>query len=318
MPYVSHKRSRVSRKSFRRPKSRFHKKVARVIRSSLPIKTNTYHQSQTGLPVNLLTQVGINLFKRISTYNAATGFGGYYVFLGGAHNAVNNTTVGDPILGNVIYPKTLMLRGVLRNYLYSPDTTVRFMLIRWAQGIATPTFANLWMGLTSCKLVDTFCWTNYTLIAQKDFYLKTAKVTGTHYLPQSKPTGTGTNDATGTYWTTPGVSVVGNTNNTYTTENLVYFNANTMAGSFAEHTLPFTWKIPLQKKIPKVTYNEGLPTGSNLEGNVAAVNPSDSIKDWNYGLFAYCYGNALQGSSPVLNSASLDELTYQLHFTNPG
>ena len=238
--------------------------------------------------------------------------------MGGATDAVPNATVGDCILGNVIYPKTLNIRGVLRNYNYSPETTVRLMMVKWAQGVPTPTASNLWMGLTNCKLVDTFCWTNYTLIAQKDFNLKTAKLTGNHYLPQSKPTGTTNNDATGTYWTTPGVGVLGNTDTTYITENVVYFNANTMSGSFAEHTLPFTWKIPLHKKVSKVVYNEGIPTLSNMNPGVQAIDPSLILKDWNYGIFAYAYGNQLIGPTPVLNSCVLDEITYQLHFTNPG
>ena len=161
-----------------------------------------------------------------------------------------------------------------------------------------------------------FNWTEHTLIAQKDFPLRIAGHTGNHYLPQSKPGGTSMNNATGTYWDTPGVSVVGNTDTTYVTENVVYFNANTMSGSYAEHTLPFTWTIPLSKKVRKVHYQETNPSSGNVSNGQAAV-PSTNTKDFQYQIFAYAYCNALVGGQPVLYSASLDEMTIMTNFKAP-
>jgi len=314
MPYVCHKKSRTSFRK-RSRKSPFTRAVSRLIRQKVPIKEVLYSQNGAlGLASNEVQILNQNLFHRVGTYNVATGLNGYYLAMGGASNAVAGAFVGPTFGGNVIYPKTLLLRGVLRNYVYSPDTTVRLMLVKWAQGTPAPTTSLLFMGLTQCKLVDKFCWTNYTLIAQKDFHLKTSKHTGNHYLPQSKPGGTSANNATGTYWDTPGVSVLGNTDTTYITENVVYFNANTMSGAYAEHTMPFTWSIPLSKKIPKVVYQEGMPDLGNMQGLDNAVDPSKSLKDWTYGLVAYTFTNLLVGTAPVLNSCSLDELTYQTYF----
>lgn len=313
--HVQASRSSVLRRQ-KRYRSRFAKRVSRIINAKVPIKSVVYSQlSALGLASNEVSILNSALFARIGSYNAATGFNGYYLCMGGASNAIPGQFVGDSFGGNVIYPKELVLRGVLRNYVYSPDTTVRLMLIKYAIGTAAPTASTLFMGLTQCKLVDTFCWTNYTLLARKDFNLRTAKHTGNRYLPQSKPGGgTIANDATGTYWDTPGVSIVGNTDTTYITENLVYFNANTTSGSYAEHTVPFTWKIPLSKRIPKVVYNEGTPDSRNMQGIQSAVDPSYYVKDFTYALVAYTFTNLLVGTTPTLNSCSIDELTYQTYF----
>ena len=197
--HVQCSRSSVLRRK-KKYRSRFAKRVSRIIHAKVPTKEVIYSQLQPlGLASNEVTILNQALFERIGSYNAATGFNGYYLCMGGATNAIPGQFVGPTFGGNVIYPKELVLRGVLRNYVYSPDTTVRLMLIRYAIGTAAPTASTLFMGLTQCKLVDTFCWTNYTLLARKDFNLRTAKHTGNHYLPQSKPGGgTGANDATGT------------------------------------------------------------------------------------------------------------------------
>ena len=89
----------------------------------------------------------------------------------------------------MIYPKAVHVRGVFRNAHYSPDTIVRLMIVKYGSGVPAPSAANLWQGLTTCKLVDTFTHDNYTLIAQKDFHLGTCKHTGNFYDPQSKPGG---------------------------------------------------------------------------------------------------------------------------------
>ena len=314
MPYVSHKKSRSSFRK-RSCKSPFSRAVSRVIGQKVPVKQVLYSQNGSqGLVSNQVQILNQNLFHRVGSFNAVTGFNGFYLTMGGSTNAIPGRFVGGTFSGNVIYPKALLLRGVFRNYVYSPDTTVRLMLVKWAIGTPAPTASLLFMGLTQCKLVDQFCWTNYTLVASKDFHLRTAKHTGNHYLPQSKPGGTSANNATGTYWDTPGVSVVGNTDDTYVAENLVYFNANTMSGSYAEHTVPFTWSIPLSKKIPKLVYNEGIPDQANMQAGDASVDPSIYLKDWTFGLVTYTFTNSLVGTAPALPSCSLDELTYQTYF----
>lgn len=316
MPYVLHAKSRASR-STRRPKSRFYKKVSRVLASRVPThKTNYALASAVGLAVNELTAVGPILFGRPLLINSV----GNLAMNVGETNANPGLLIGDGIMGNTIYPKLLKLRGVLRNYIYSPDVTVRMYLVRYPLGGAAPTLSSMYMGLTNCKLIDQFCWTNYTLIAQKDFKLRTAKHTGNYYEQNRpcKPTGTAANDAVGTFWDTPGVSVLGNTNTTYDSENVVYFNANTISGSFAPHCLPFTWDIALSKKVPKVVYEEGVSNTSNMISGDAGVGHTSTVKDYTYQLFTYVYSNALPGAAPVLNSCILDELTIQTFFKNPG
>ena len=313
--HVSHKRSRSSR-STRRPKSRFHKKVSRVLSSKIPIRKTGYALSSTvGIAQNELTSVGPILLQRISPLNPGS-VGSLAFNAGSEFNCIPGTLVGDGFGGSTMYPKSLVLRGVLRNFVYSPATTVRMYLIRSRIG-DVPTLSSAFLGLTSCKLIDKFNWTQYTLIAQKDFNLRVAQHTGNHYLPQSKPGGTSTNNCTGTYWDTPGVSVIGNTDTTYVTENVVYFNANTMSGSYAEHTMPFTWTIPLSKKVRKVSYQETNPSTGNCAVGDACGVPTTNTKDFQYQLFAYAYCNALAGSAPVLNSCILDEMTIMTYFKAP-
>lgn len=313
MPYVLHAKSRASR-SHRRPKSRFYKKVSRVLSSRLPIKKTNYSLSAAlALPVNELIGVGPINFQRIMPQLAT----GALMTLGGEVGSTGGVFTGDMISGNVMYPKLLKLRGVLTNYIFSPEVTVRMYLVRSPIG-STVTLANMFVGLTKCKLLDQFAWTNNSLIAQKDFKLRTAQHTGNYYLPQSKPGGgTSANAATGTYWDTPGVGILGNTNSTYESENLVFFNANTMSGSFAPHCLPFTWDIKLSKKVPKITYLEGTSSTTNMLTGDACVFPTSTVKDYTYQLFAYCYSNPIPGTAPILNSCSLDELTIQTFFKAP-
>lgn len=148
MPYVCHKKSRTSFRK-RSRKSPFTRAVSRLIRQKVPIKEVLYSQNGAlGLASNEVQILNQNLFHRVGTYNVATGLNGYYLAMGGASNAVAGAFVGPTFGGNVIYPKTLLLRGVLRNYVYSPDTTVRLMLVKWAQGTPAPTTSLLFMGLT--------------------------------------------------------------------------------------------------------------------------------------------------------------------------
>jgi len=313
--HVSHKRSRSSR-SIRRPKSRFHQKVSRVISSKIPIRKTGYALSAAvGIPANLLTPLGPILLQRVVPLSPGT-VGSLALNAGSEFNCLPGILVGDGFGGGTMYPKSLVLRGVLRNFVSSPATTVRMFLIRSRIG-DVPTLTSAFLGLTSCKLIDKFNWTQYTLIAQKDFSLRVAQHTGNHYLPQSKPAGTSANNATGTYWDTPGVGILGNTNTTFVTENLAYFNANTMSGSYAEHTMPFTWSIPLSKKIKKVNYQETNPSIGNVAVGDAVPVPSTNTKDFQYQLFAYAYCNALIGTAPVLNSCILDEMTILTYFKAP-
>ena len=54
-----------------------------------------------------------------------------------------------------MYPKSIVLRGVLRNYVSSPATTVRMYIIRSRIG-DTPTLSSAFLGYTNCKLIDKF------------------------------------------------------------------------------------------------------------------------------------------------------------------
>ena len=314
--HVQCSRASVQRRYRKKFRSRFAKKVSRVIASAKPLKKTVIQYALppgVGGPIislapNSLDVISSSIFFRIT----AGGSSGYAAAVGGDTSATQTWT-GDTVNGNVIYPKALHIRGVLRNAVYSPDVTVRLMLVRYAQGVAAPSMTNLWQNLTTCKLVDTFNHDNYTLIAQKDFHLRTCKHTGNYYLPQCKPGGgTVANDAVGTYWDTPGVSIVGNTNTTYDTENVVYFNANTMSGSYAPHTLPFHWHVPLFKKIRSVRYELGAP--ANGGGNGFVVQPNTGLKDFTYDVIAYTYANGIIGSTPTLVSCYMDECTIQCYW----
>ena len=191
--YVSHKRSRSSvRRSL--PKSRFYSRVSKVLRTRQPLKktVNSFAQAPgvSGTPINLgsnTVQVLVNsLFTRV-TMNGGAGSS-----TGGDVAANTTTWTGDTMSGNRIAPKSIMVtlvRGVLRNEVYSPDVTVLMMLVKAAVGVPTPSLTNLFRDLTVCKLIDVFNRDNYTLLAQKDFHVPTAKHTGNYYLPQSKPGG---------------------------------------------------------------------------------------------------------------------------------
>jgi len=314
--YVSHKRSRSS--SFRRrPQSRFSKKVARVISSRTPLKKVIQQYAtppgaagtQIFLTPNILSVINTSPFFRVTA-----GTSGTLAAVGGDSAAVYFNAVGDTVNGNVIYPKMLTMRGVMRNTVFHPASVVRMYFVRYGQGVAAPTTTNFFMGLTSlCKLVDKVNYRNYTVLAQKDFHMKNCQHIGNAYLPQSKPGGTANTYATGATWDTTGVGILGNTNTTYITENLAYFNANTMSGSYAPHTLPFIWKIPLSKRVRKVVYNEGAPTTGSA-GDVVA--PSGTIKDWTYAILGYSYINGLQSSNPAVANITFDEFMFETSFKN--
>lgn len=288
-----------------------------MLSAKIPVRKTGYALSTAvGIPANELVAVGPLLLQRIVPLSPGT-VGSLAFNAGSEFNCIPGSLVGDGFGGSTMYPKSLVLRGVFRNYVSSPATTIRMLLIRSRIG-DVPTLSSAFLGLTSCKLIDKFNYTQHTLIAQKDFCLRTAQHVGNHYLPQSKPGGsTSANSATGTYWDTPGVGVLGNTDTTYITENVVYFNANTMSGAYAEHTMPFTWSIPLSKKIKKVLYQETNPSAGNCAvGDLVGV-PTTNTKDFQYQLFTYAYCNSLIGAAPVLNSASLDELTIMTYFKAP-
>nr|WAE42530.1 MAG: capsid protein [Cressdnaviricota sp.] len=317
--YRMHVQHKSSRRSFRKRtrKSRFYKKVSKVITARQPIKKTNLSLAQAAgqaspstitLTHNTVQDLG-PIFNRV-VLNA-----GVYVGCGGDGPSVLNINAGDTALGNVIKPVAMLVRGVLMGTVYSPDVTVRMYLVRQGLGTNSISLSNMYMGLTQCKLIDQFNKDNLTLLAQKDFRLRTAVHTGNAYLPQSKPGGTSTNNATGTFWDTPGVGVLGNTDTTYITENVVYFNANTMSGSYAPHTLPFIWNIPLKNKIPRITYNEATTQVSAAQpsGYPAASVPLVNYiqKDFSYHLVTYTFVNDLVGSAPVAGSATIQELTIQ-------
>lgn len=308
--YKSRTRFSKKRKTYR--KSRLAKKVKRMIMSSKPTKKANYQNTTIGIASNELTVLLTNCFYRVQT-NLSSSLTVSVGTTGGDANATSGSWTGDTINGNKVHISGLNMRGVLRNNIYSPTSFVRLYLVRCPQG-QTPTISNLYMGLSSCKLIDRFNYDNWTLIAQKDFRMAPASHTGNFYLPQSKPGGgTGANDATGTYWDTPGVGILGNTNTTYVTENVVYFNANTTSGSFAPVVVPFEWHIS-SAKLKTVTFNAGTGAAATTGSSGYAVAGSTTIKDWTYSLISYCYTNALVGSTPTLNSVTLDEFTWEYRF----
>ena len=69
------------------------------------------------------------------------------------------------------------------------------------------------------------------LLAKEDFLFVTAEHTGDNYLPKVVLV------LMLRCCDTPGVSIVGNNSDTYDSERLVCFNANTMSGSYAPHVL---------------------------------------------------------------------------------
>lgn len=300
-------------------KSPFSRAVSRVISQKATVKKTNYGVAPFSLLPNTLEVVGPNLFGRVQPAVGA----GALATLGGDTGASINYLVGDSFTGNVIYPRNILLRGVLRAFHYVPNQVVRIMLIRYPQTGPTPTLSTLFMNVANCKLIDQFNNRNFTLIAKKDFSLRPAVHTGgfqtTEYYPGTS-SGTSTNASVGTFHDAVGASTVAGALNTTFEDHEegtpagLFYNATTVSGSFAPHSLPFIWNIPLSKKIRKVVYNEGPINYQNVVSGAAAVYPSQTIKDYNYEFVAYTWVNDLIGTAPDLATCSMDELTIQTFF----
>nr|WAE42528.1 MAG: capsid protein [Cressdnaviricota sp.] len=321
---IGRRRSHVARRPVRKftgKRKRFSGKrkggLLKLVKSAImrakPTKKVNYSQLNFNLGSNELQTVIANVFLKVLVNQSS--YTGAISAVGGDVNAAPGQWIGDTCQGNRIRLSGMSLRGVIRNFTYSPMTRVRLYLVRYSIGDA-PTLATMFMGLTECKLIDRFCNDNFTLIAQKEFRLVPAVHTGNYYtssVPCKPGGGTAANDAVGTYWDTPGVGILGNTNTTYDTENLVYFNANTVSGSWAPKAVPFQWNIN-SKKLKKLVFEEGTAAVNPAGGWGYTATSINQTKDFTYGLFSYTYTNAVVGTAPTLASAILDEFTWEYRF----
>ena len=87
-------------------------------------------------------------------------------------------------VGDEINLKGLSLRFLLEQQVYLSDVTYRCMIIKSAKG-DTPTLGTLFMGLSTCKVLDHINTERYSVV-----YSKTLKITARNMVPGNNTSGT--------------------------------------------------------------------------------------------------------------------------------
>jgi hypothetical protein len=216
---------------------------------------------------------------------------------------------GDTALGNEYMPTFLRVRGEFRNAIWAPPSKTRILCVMGNAGDA-PTVSTLWKNQCNNAFLDDLNYPRYKLIGQYDFYLGGISKAGNKGADLHKPGGgTGSDNATGTYWMTDGVAAGNDAQEATATENLVLFNVSGTMETMAPRVHMMDWKISLAK-VGKVTFNGGTYNASGFITN----NISNGVKEKGLWLVAYNYANNIQGSNEQHANVLVDELHWKFYF----